>query len=427
MATLAHAQTFLFCGHSAAALLRAPGHRAMFAEPTKEDSMLARDPSALSAADLDELVRTNAGEGQTLEFKQQLPGTTKDDKFEFAKDVCAMLNATGGDIVYGIAEARGAASKVMPLTGESSDAATRRLLQVIDTGIEPRPVGIRAYPIPMSDGYAMVIRVPAQMDGPYRVTVDDRNRFPLRNNTHTTELTYDQLRSAFDRTATLAEKAARVRDHRIEQTLMGRTWQPMMKGPVALVQLIPLMSMSERRRVDVSSLDAEAFRTKSLPSLSSARNLDGLVGFAKLRDEGLFAYVMLYRNGALSSVRTARMTIDDRKVIPSTTVAAHFRDSYMSFLKIAGLLNLSGPAIFSCAVLNTDDYAFGFSQQYTERSLVFADRSHIVLPELWIDRLDAAPDVDVAVKPILDVLWEAFDMPACTEYDTSGMWRDHPP
>ncbi len=50
------------------------------------------------------LLRENGvPESRTLEYKQQLPGTTEPEKEEFLRDVSAMANASGGVIVFGIA------------------------------------------------------------------------------------------------------------------------------------------------------------------------------------------------------------------------------------------------------------------------------------------------------------------------------------
>jgi predicted HTH transcriptional regulator len=44
-------------------------------------------------------------ETRQLEFKENIVGNADDEIKEFLKDVSAMANAVGGDIVYGIAEA----------------------------------------------------------------------------------------------------------------------------------------------------------------------------------------------------------------------------------------------------------------------------------------------------------------------------------
>jgi hypothetical protein len=71
-------------------------------------------------------------ESWTLEFKAILPKPAPPDdkpKQEFLKDVAALANAGGGDIVFGISEINGKAGAIVPIQ-EASDPAdgTRRRL-----------------------------------------------------------------------------------------------------------------------------------------------------------------------------------------------------------------------------------------------------------------------------------------------------------
>lgn len=70
-------------------------------------------------------------ESPTLEFKAMPPQPAPDDKpkQEFLKDVAALANAGGGDIVYGISEISGKANALMPIqeAAHPADATRRRL------------------------------------------------------------------------------------------------------------------------------------------------------------------------------------------------------------------------------------------------------------------------------------------------------------
>jgi predicted HTH transcriptional regulator len=70
-------------------------------------------------------------ESSTLEFKAMLPQSAPDDKpkQEFLKDVAALANAGGGDIVYGISEVNGKANALLRIQEAANpvDATRRRL------------------------------------------------------------------------------------------------------------------------------------------------------------------------------------------------------------------------------------------------------------------------------------------------------------
>src|SRR6266403_6171171 len=86
-------------------------------------------------------------ESSTLEFKAILPKPAPPDdkpKQEFLKDVAALANAGGGDIVYGISEVNGKANALLRIQEAANpvDATRRRLGQWLESGIEPRIGGL---------------------------------------------------------------------------------------------------------------------------------------------------------------------------------------------------------------------------------------------------------------------------------------------
>ena len=100
--------------------------------------MISKDFANIDAETLSRLVSDRVDEGPTLEFKETLPDRTDRGIVEFLKDVGGMANSFGGDIVYGIREADGVAAEISPIQGETYDDASRRLGQMLDSGIEPR-------------------------------------------------------------------------------------------------------------------------------------------------------------------------------------------------------------------------------------------------------------------------------------------------
>ncbi|WBY06709.1 ATP-binding protein [Sphingomonas sp. 7/4-4] len=88
-----------------------------------------------------------APESLTLEFKRSLPGRSDRDRAEFLKDVSALANAAGGQLVYGVEEKDGTAAALIPTSDEVIDDIVRRLSQVLDAGIEPRLANVSFHPV----------------------------------------------------------------------------------------------------------------------------------------------------------------------------------------------------------------------------------------------------------------------------------------
>lgn len=64
--------------------------------------MIPKPLQDITAEHLQRLVDIRAEEGQTLDFKRDVPGDDLDSKKEFIADVCSFANTKGRDIVTGI-------------------------------------------------------------------------------------------------------------------------------------------------------------------------------------------------------------------------------------------------------------------------------------------------------------------------------------
>ncbi|OYT92967.1 MAG: hypothetical protein CFE43_05500 [Burkholderiales bacterium PBB3] len=387
--------------------------------------MLDNNFKAISKQLLERVCSEGWPESQTLDFKALAYGKSDDDKLELAKDVCAFANADGGDLVIGISEKSGSANTILGLTGETADQLQRRIQQTLDAKIEPRINGIRVTTVDVDGGFVLAMRVPASYDGPHCVRdTDSWRRFVIRNGTNTSDMTFDQVRSAFDRTATLTERVRQLIDSRLLIINAGKTWRPMMKGPACVVHVVPLSSMVGRTSVDVSKLhdDFINFLGDDWGGGSRTLNLDGLIVHpGGDNDDGVYAYNQVFRNGALEFVRFGGLS-DGRKIVPSTDATKFYRDSLKMAFKQAPALGQSGPAIVKCALLNAEGFELGVGGGYHSRRTTLLDRRDIALPDAWVESLESVIDVDAIARPMMDVLWQSFDVQRCLEYREDGVW-----
>jgi hypothetical protein len=395
--------------------------------------LLLESLEQLNADLLHKLCDDQCPESDTLDFKRDLPGGLNEDKRELLKDVCSLANTDGGDLVYGIEEKAGAAAALKPIVGELADAAKRRISQVLDAGLEPRVQGIRVHHVDVDGGYVLVVRVPASFDGPHCIRFNNSRRFVMRNGTSTTDLTFDQLRAAFDRTATLAEQARRFIAGRLQLIIDRKTPTPLMAGPLWVVHLLPIAGLAGRKTVDLNSLysnDFMKFIGNGWGGGSRTFNLDGLAVHPGVRqDGGYHAYNHIFRTGAIEGVRLggARRKIDPNgpecAIVWSLEMSNFFHYSVGTFIQSVKSWGFVGPAVLSIAVLQVEGYELLIGNSYHPFSQAVSDRPHLVLPEVWIENLDTA-DIDSAVRPLMDMLWQAFGAERCLDFDaTTGEFK----
>ena len=97
--------------------------------------VLSTTDEGLDETVFDDLVTNAVVEHQRLEYKSQLPGSSKDQRREFARDVAAMENGGGGILVIGVEDdASDAAARITPV---SLGVEVTRLSQICNSLIEP--------------------------------------------------------------------------------------------------------------------------------------------------------------------------------------------------------------------------------------------------------------------------------------------------
>jgi hypothetical protein len=231
---------------------------------------------------------------------------------------------------------------------------------------------------------------------------------------------------AFDRTATLAEQARRFRDERIAAVAEGRTWKRVIDGPVCVTHLIPIASMARNRSLDIQAL-SQRFMDFMVPGrggASSSLNLDGLVVHPGVWPShgDVSRYTQVFRFGALEAVLAGIGHVESgQRYVESITASVFFREAIRKFLDQARLLGFSGPAIVGLAFLRVQAYAFPVGP-VRDPDAPKCDRHHLVLPETWIEGIESVKDVDEIARPLLDVLWQSFDIEQCRLYDANGRW-----
>ncbi len=366
-------------------------------------------------------------ETQTLEFKSILPLNAEENREEFRKDVCALANADGGDLVFGISEIGGRANAIHAITGSEVDATKRRLRQILESKVEPRIHGIQIHTCPVSSGgFVLVLRVPSSFVGPHRFGPITEHRFAIRNDTATTDMTYDQLRSAFGQGATLLEKAAQFRMRRVDQIAGGKSPKRLAQGSTMVAHLIPLNGLAGRTDVDIEGLifDHATLRIDSNDVWKRTANLDGLLMYSDDDPIGVDAYAQLFRNGGFEMVKNVHHDPGLGNSPPSligAMVAVWLRQLLPAYNTAAPKLSAQGPCVVAVSIVN----ALGTT--ITVRALTATrtplTESRLDLPEVMIEDISSALDLDKITKPIMDVLYQSYGQARCPNFDKDGIWR----
>ncbi|WP_252342188.1 ATP-binding protein [Rhodococcus sp. 14-2483-1-2] len=157
--------------------------------------VLGLPPGPLTDAMLDEAVGAGAAETDDLDWKSELPPMKGLPQTDFPKDVAAMANSGGGVIVFGVRETQKAATERVDV-GELDEAYERSLRSAAITAISPPVFGLNVHRLG-TDLRAVVVEVPASIDGPHLIYKHDYFGAPIRNDSDTVWMKERQIEAMY--------------------------------------------------------------------------------------------------------------------------------------------------------------------------------------------------------------------------------------
>ena len=365
-------------------------------------------------------------ETQTLEFKAILPLNGEDARQEFRKDVCALANADGGDLVFGISEKGGRANAILAINGVDADATKRRLQQILESKVEPRIHGIQFHACPIAaGGFVLVLRIPSSYEGPHRFGPIAEHRFPIRNDTSTIDMTYDQLRNTFGRESTLLEKAAQFRARRVSRIVSGQTPRKLAAGVIMAVHIVPMCGLAGRANVDVAGIAASFDVLRIDPSSSWKRNanLDGVVMYPYEDPNGEDCYSQIFRDGCFEIVKNVKYDPQPGTGpawVIGEWIGEQVRGGLKTYLAAAPAMEIQGPIFVSLSLVGTAGTVLSLNSRNATGRPIIEDQLDI--PEVLIEDASDAFDLDKISRPIMDVLYQCYGRNNCHFYDANGKW-----
>lgn len=380
-------------------------------------------------------------EDQELEYKRDRPKPITDpelirkiktDPFEeFAKDVAAMANASGGVLLYGVGEDSVTKRPVLaPISDEPYDHVHVQLQGILDSLIEPRLTGMQFYEVPMSDGYVLGLVVPGSFAGPHWSGKPGRRRFSVRRGAQVSEYTYQELRAAFDRNASAAISARKWLTERLAGIKLGRTWRPLMPGPITVVHVVPLVSYyQEGAAVDLNqaSLLTTKFPRPWQSDSSGSLNFDGYMIYQTdgKDDDELFGYTQLFRDGSIEVVMFAgpsSRTGTPEDAVGSGPIAWAVHDSILQAPPLIQALGKDGPLLVGVAVMGASGHHMAARGRADHRHV--SDRDDLIVPVAYVEHPYDEGELNQVAKTALDMIWQGFGYRLCSFYDQNGTYRE---
>jgi hypothetical protein len=387
--------------------------------------IIQRPLEALVVDDLQALIDAAVSESREIEFKQTV-GLSDRDKREFLADVSSFANATGGDLLIGIAEKGGCAAELVGVPSAEADATILRLENIIRDGVEPRIPGLHSRAVAIdSERSVIVIRIPRSFAAPHMVSFGGLSRFYSRNSAGKHKLDIGEIRAAFALSDSSRTRLQNFRSERLARITAGETPVALPPNPKTVLHVIPLTVADATAQIDAPGLtgDPQHFRPLSGSAWDSRVNFDGAIAYASDGDGALArSYTQVFRNGAIEGVEGVilrREYSGGTHLIPSLVLERTLIEGLTLYLALLAKLLVEPPYLVGVSLLDVRGHVMALARARESREI---DRDDLIVPELLVE--DASQPADAILKPAIDAVWQAAGLHMSENYDEHGSWHD---
>jgi Putative DNA-binding domain len=372
-----------------------------------------RPISSINESDLLELISNQVPEGKTIDYKRELPGPRESDRDEFLADLTSFANTSGGHIVYGVEDDGGIPTVVCGIGQMVPEDVKLRLEGMREAGIRPRVPGVEFHTVQLtSGGQALVVRIPKSWAAPHQT----RFRFWGRNSNGKYRLDVDELRSIFNVKETITERVRAFWIDRVNRVVSGETAVPMGDGAKLMLGLLPVSSFDPTRPLTLPRrppLDLQMTVQRGT-GWGTTYNLDGLVMWGT--DDSTYSwYTQVLRTGGLEFVDAWILAARDGMLnMPSTGYETTLVEALGRLLRTLVCIGAEPPAVCMLSFVGVSGYSLTASQKKFERDV-------LMLPPIMVEDSSGTPSA--LLKPLFDMVWNAFGFERSANYDHLGGWR----
>jgi hypothetical protein len=385
------------------------------------------------------LIEDRTSERKVLEYKQALNIGPDSERAEFLFDVSSFANASGGDIIFGIADERdetgnatGVPAKITPLTVGNPVAECSRIEQIIESGIEPRIPVVFVKPIEIPErGLVIVIRIGKSWLAPHMVSFKNKSRFYSRNGYGKGQLDVQQIGAAFALQRGLGERLRAWRADRVSKAIAGEGPMPM-QGSQMIFHIVSASALTS----DFEALP-RMFEHKEWGSASSLMtgtsqytryNADGfLLTYADDLRRDHQSYLQVFRDGNLEYGDSYQLNSQFQDTVPSAYIEQAIAGTFQNAMRLLSLLRVPDPFFVGLSLIGMKGkqmalpapHSFFHVKNFTK---IF-DRDVIICPDVRVENLAEGYPYPTTLLPVVNSMWQAAGLKQSCFIDDDGNWE----
>jgi hypothetical protein len=391
--------------------------------------MIERELKNIAEADLQKLIDDPVREGKTIEYKVELNLKTDDAKRKFLAGIASFANASGGDMVLGIktdSTDKALPIALQPLAGFNPDADVLMLQEIIRRHIEPKVFTLDFHPVPITGGWALIIRIRKTWAGAHMVTYNDDFRFYTRHQGGRRPMDVPEIRSAFTLAETTMEKINRYRLERLGNILAGETPVTLGGKAIIVLHLCPLRSFDPAYQVNLNPLREPPHDLPLLYIHATwwGDDFDGYLA-ANRPDRISSGFTYAFKNGCIEAVDTGILEPrgEGKLEIPSGVFDCKLLEQTGSLFSTLNTIGAEPPVVLMLSILRAKGYTFLLGPRYNCDGSKPINRDQLLLPPVIVENLDPSFDnAATLLRPLLDAIWNACGYERSLNFDGAGKW-----
>jgi hypothetical protein len=244
------------------------------------------------------------------------------------------------------------------------------------------------------------------------------SKFYSRNSAGKYALDVDELRNAFAFARVSGDKIRDFRADRISKIGAGLAPIALLARSLVVLHIIPVSALESETRLDVGQV-CRTFHPNEIHPIFSNRgfttriNFDGYLAYDWSEEhKAAMSYLQVFRNGVVESV-SVEVLYGDKIIEALPFEGKLLRESVPSYLRCLKNLGVAAPAVVAVTLVGASGYRMTVPDLAILAGLssgTAIDRDVLMLPEAMLESSDS--DLDSALKPVFDSLWNASGKPA---------------
>lgn len=235
----------------------------------------------------------------------------------------------------------------------------------------------------------------------------------------------DELRRAFSGSIAVEESIETYRFNRVNAIFQYQVPTGVTPGCKMILHIIPLSAFATTEKLDIAR--NEEIMKRLLPIGRQAHQqskitLHGVLNYTNPQDGRSAAYTEVSRRGIIEAVYSFSDGPNDAKYIHSVAFEEKLIQALTRYLPQMVALELQPPFYIYLSFVEMTGYSLrvpyvnGFGYQDLP-----CDQHILTIPEIVVS--DPSFPAQTILKPIFDMVWNAFGFPGSQNYDDLGAWN----